>query len=604
MKGLDIIIMAVYNATPHHTTPHHLICVANLIKKFCDSKLLLSLAFAVCFLLLYVRIFIGADVVDSPYHVTSAMQVLQGKMPLMQIWDGHTGFFLMLPFIALYKKLVPNLYGLELYFRFVSLTIAIIISLFNIHLLRKKYNNSNVYLYFLPFIFIAPVLRLQYNTFTVLLILTSANIIYTSDQNKPEIMRYFFAGIVSGLMCLNYPTCAVIAIFLSLYIAFSNGFRKSMIFSAGVILVAAVFFAWIFSHGSVGEFKAAISSSINERGIESRGTMFHFFISSLARPAIDFLTTQGLLLIMYFANMYLYMTANGNEELRRHKYMLLSYTIIVLVSACLCSRRGNMMYYVFILLAALIPIVSGFKSKDGTKHRLFYYVLALWVIIYWQTSFNGNFFIGFGTGISLAAFTICLILYEYCRRENKRGLNLKYYVLVVLSSLIFYGMLASYGNVYGEVGGIFGPGGFHTKKLWKNESVSSGMYKYLLTSHEKKIFLEDMQDFIKENIYPEDKLCVVTLEPAVYAVTEAEIFSPRTFDVMYFWAGFRSSKPLLDYFEYYKEYPSVLFGDDRANNDFYGNPEYEINSFIDEHYYLAASKKTGDITMWIWRLKK
>ena len=113
-----------------------------------------------------------------------------------------------------------------------------------------------------------------------------------------------------------------------------------------------------------------------------------------------------------------------------------------------------------------------------------------------------------------------------------------------------------------------------------------------------------MQDFVRANISDDDKLCVITLEPSIYSFSDAEIYAPWTFDVQYYWAGFRSSKPLLDYFDFYHQYPTVLAAHNRVNRDFYDNPEYEIHNFIREHYELSASKIIAGITVYIWRLKK
>ena len=158
----------------------------NFLAALIESRIFMFLFVCSAFILLYVRTFIGLDIVDSPYHLTSMLQVLQGKMPLMQIWDGHTGFFLMSPFIALYKKFVPDLEGLTIYYRLLSLTLAIIISLFNIHLVSKRIRGEHAYLFFIPFIFTAPIMSLQYNTLTALLILTSVNLIYAETS-------YFYA---------------------------------------------------------------------------------------------------------------------------------------------------------------------------------------------------------------------------------------------------------------------------------------------------------------------------------------------------------------------------------------------------------------------------
>ena len=62
----------------------------------------------------------GIDLEDEAYWVATYVQLWQGGAPLMSIWDGHTGFFLMMPFFFLYHAVVPPLDGIVLFSRVVS----------------------------------------------------------------------------------------------------------------------------------------------------------------------------------------------------------------------------------------------------------------------------------------------------------------------------------------------------------------------------------------------------------------------------------------------------------------------------------------------------
>ena len=54
--------------------------------------------FAILYIMFVARIQFGIDLEDEAYQVSSYYQIWQGKIPLMSIWDGHTGYFLLAPF--------------------------------------------------------------------------------------------------------------------------------------------------------------------------------------------------------------------------------------------------------------------------------------------------------------------------------------------------------------------------------------------------------------------------------------------------------------------------------------------------------------------------
>ena len=97
---------------------------------------------------------------------------------------------------------------------------------------------------------------------------------------------------------------------------------------------------------------------------------------------------------------------------------------------------------------------------------------------------------------------------------------------------------------------------------------------------------------------------MVTLEPSVYLMSDAEMDTPWTFDAQYLFKGFYDADPLLDYFQQYKELPDVLIGTGRTNEDLLTNPKYEIAGFISEYYILADAEHVADTDLWAWRLKE
>ena len=113
--------------------------------------------------------------------------------------------------------------------------------------------------------------------------------------------------------------------------------------------------------------------------------------------------------------------------------------------------------------------------------------------------------------------------------------------------------------------------------------------------------MEKTERMLKEQISTEDSICAVTRMPMVYLMANAEVCTPSTWDAQYLSRGYTSAAPLLDYFEAMQEIPDVLIAMDMDIADFYENPKYEINEFIDEYYQMYYMEKIEGVTFYLWR---
>lgn len=569
------------------------------------NKILLFVFYFCCIVGLYVRNCFGIDIEDEPYHVASVFHVLQGGIPLMSIWDGHTGFFLMAPFGILYKWLVPALDGVVLYFREIGLTISLIISAFNIRLIGKKYNDKNAWMLLLPVCLLSPTLKLSYNSASSLLLCTVCCLLYTEDSAKNYKLRYFVTGILAGLACLNYPTFSLIAIFLAIYIFFRSrdSFRltKTIFYALGVAVVGALFFAWIFSQGSILEFLAAINAVLHAPHTAFRGPINLYFLyrTFVVGGGKFFARSYSLIIIAYFVSLWI--INRSAKEPKRELYTVCAFAVFCVAS--ILPNRTGYGYAIFGIALGFAAMMFTVDKSFICKHGIFYAVIVQFVLIYSFTSDNKNVMLGVSACSRIIAFTIVLTLYEraieYIRHEPDHSRHIThtkvYALLMILLSLV--GMAHSYGSISGD-SSIF--------RL--NTRVSAGVFSGQWTTEEKADYLDCMETFVDEtvNTIPKietRKFAVVTLEPMAYLMTNARIYTPWTFDSEYLFKGFYSAKPIMDYYKQYGEYPQILFATNKHNQDFYENSKYEVNNLIHEKYHLIESRELNeDVTAWVWVL--
>lgn len=556
--------------------------------------------YGICILLLLFREFFGIDIEDEVYHVSSIFQVLQGKIPLMSIWDGHTGFFLLSVFGALYKIIVPNLDGVVLYFRIIGLLIALLSTFLLCKILNKKYNDKNLFVYIIPMILISPILKISYNSASTILLCIICALLYTSINKTKEILRYLIIGVLSGIMCLNYPTFSIIAIFLAGYILWKNKkfkLERFLSYAGGVAIVGISFFIWIFANGSLNEFFTAIQAVTHAPHTEYRGPLnADFFYRTYIVSIIKFFVRKKYIVVLITYIISLFVLSRKVSDKNKEKTFFIAYAIYCLISTI--ANASGYGYFIFGISIGFLILMTFLnkKIKYLKKYAIFFIIELLYILIYSLTSDNKNVLLGVSATSTFIAMTICIMLYEYiCILKEKTGEENKWHYILVIFALIISGLTYTFINVYGD-------SSFIKNKL--NSQVSTGVHKWQFTTNERKEYLEGLEEFVDKNIKEDEKVCVATLEPMVYIMTPAEIYTPWTFDAQYLFKGFFSAKPLLDYFEKYNQLPDYIFATDYHNKDFYMNEKYEINTLIKEKYELKDSQNIGETNAWIWKLKE
>lgn len=575
-----------------------------------DRSASLSIPMLVLYLLLiaclYIRNCFGIDLEDEPYHVASVFQVLQGGVPLMSIWDGHTGFFILAPFAAIYKALVPSLNGVVLYFRQVGLTIIILNELFIAYLFYKKYDDKRAFLFIIPACFISQSRLINYNSASAMLLVSVWALLFTADDAKAQGPRHLLAGILMGFVCLNYPTDALIAILVGVYLLVSairthndrHELARLAFYALGVVLVGGAFFAWIFSRGSVGEFQAAVHAVLNAPHTAYRGPISASFIfqTFVVNGGLYFLRGYiGVLFLYAWACVLIRRFAPDSKKTELYVISFLAYCLLSLL-----PNRTGIGYGIFGLTLGTIVVMFCSDREFIKKNYTLYLIALVFLLIYCLTSDTKRVMVGISASAQLLANAIVITIYLYERSaDGAADGRRRHYVNVLLVGLSIVGILSQFGYVYGD-GDIY----------QLRARVAGGVFEGQFTTADKKSYIDDMESFVDGSIQEipdvtSKKLTVMTLEPMVYLMSDANIYAPQTFDAQYLFKGFFAAGPMTDYFDQYQAKPDIIFATDAHNPDFATNDAYEIKQFIGENYELTSEGKlAGSVDAWVWQLKE
>lgn len=553
------------------------------------------LFYSVAFVLFVLRSFYSVELTDEIHGIASVYNIYQGKAPFMTSWDYHTGWCLLVPLFWIYQRFVPDLEGIVLYFRLLYIAF-IVVYMAVIHLLlKKKWKDQRLWYVPLPAFFYvsASLFTINYNSFVVYNFILAAVLLYTSVPDKKENLRYLMLGIILGVCCITYPTVAVFAVFLTGAVIAANrkGVWKSKVcwYVLGGLATASVFLIWVFSKGSSDLFLAAVRGMFSSPHERSKGTInlaflhdvFYIPLKSYFRRMFSFVILgYGMLLFIFWR-----LCIKGFISRKFSECMAFGTFILFLCSNAYFHRN-------FYSYAATGVVIGGFLFVNFIKPEVFKKFLVFEVffiaysVTYAFTSDNRNILLA----ISAAGPVLYFILSIYVgigMKEYSRKPGMVLSVLLTLSSL-----LHMYCCIYRDQ---------PVREL--TARVEHGIYRGLYTTPERKRLVEELERELEENIRQDETVCAVTRAPAVYVMSKAKICAPQTWDAQFLARGYTSAEPLLSYFEAIGEIPDVLAATTWDISDFYENPRYEINAFIEEYYELYDTDVIEDVQIWLWRKK-
>ena len=531
----------------------------------------------------------SVELTDEVHGIASVYNAYLGKVPLMTSWDYHIGYCLLVPLIQIWQFIKPSLEGIVVFFRLTYLLFTISCTQIVIVLMHNRFHiDSRIYIFLCcPFIVSASVFQINYNSFTVYVLMIVTVMIISSKEDSSESFRYFVIGILMGLECVMYPTLVVLAVLMTVYIAIKSkrDYRKkrNVSYICGGILIATLFLFYIFSQGSVSLFFKSIKGIITSPHEMSKGSInFSYIRQVFYYPLKVYFQRPFTIIIVAYIIFELFITKEKEKNLYLWKYC--GVIIFLVLNTYFNYRTSNDGYMILgIWLAMLILVLGTDIHKYLKKYSIILWMVPAFIITYCFTSDNGSVIAAFSACGPLVCGFFCLVccLDEKCKKK---------YCIITFFIIAASGLARIYTSVYRDAA---------INQLV--EQVDSGIYKGLYTTESRKNLVKRMENVLTENIQTEDSVCTVTRAPAVYLMSKAHICAPQTWDAQFLYRGYTSAAPLLDYFSAINEYPDILVATDMDVPDFYNNPKYEINAFIAEYYDLYYTEKIEGGNIYLWR---
>lgn len=553
------------------------------------------LFYSISFALFVFRSFYSVELTDEIHGIASIYNIYQGKAPFMTSWDYHTGWCLLVPLFWIYQKFVPDLEGIVLYFRLLYIIfVACHMVIINL-LLKKKWKDQRVWYAILPAFFYvsASLFTINYNSFVVYNFILAAVLLYTSVPDKKENPRYFIMGIILGTCCITYPTIAVFALFLAggVFIVNRNGVWKGKVcwYILGGLVTVVVFLIWVFSKGSAELFLAALRGMFSSPHEQSKGNINLTFLYDVFYIPLKHYFRRMFSLVILGYGMLLFtfwrLCLKGVTSREFFEHMAFG-TFIVFLCGNTYLHRGFYSYVVTGMAIGGFLFVLFIKPELLKKYLIFEVFFIAYIITYAFTSDNRNILMAISVAGPILYFILSIIA-GIDMREKKRTAGMVLSVLLTLSSLF-----NMYCYIYRD---------HPVSEL--TARVEHGIYRGLYTTPERKRLVEELERELEENICQDETVCAVTRAPAIYMMSKAKICAPQTWDAQFLARGYTSAEPLLSYFRAIGEMPDVLVATTWDISDFYENPKYEINAFIDEYYDLYDINMIEDVQIWLWRKK-
>lgn len=564
----------------------------------------LALIFAgTCWGAVLLRTMFGIDLEDEAYWVATYVQLWQGGVPLMSIWDGHTGFFLMMPFFALYHAVVPSLDGIVLFSRIVSVLLFTGMALALAWVVHrgmqcqgKQVPVSWLILAMMPVVcWSNNILHINYNTGAAWM-LTLLCAWYHFDFRDT---RGFFliAGILAGMACIFYPTMLILVVLLGAAAALRNWRHSDMrgdmrawpYYFLGNLLVGGLFLLWIFTQGSLQEFTVAMQHVLHGPHEAYRGPLnAHFFYQTYIASIGHFFVRKSYLalLLLYLAGLY-YCTRRMTAENSR---IWLPRLFVAYVCLSAWINRNGYGYAILSFLLAYFLWMYVIGERPWRKNWIFYIVGCLFIGMYSLTSDNKNVLLGLSASTVIFAAGVSISLFHYWQEHSGRWKQ----VLMILLMSAFAGLAHLYLFVYGDVS---------IPKCLQGGHMTQGVYQGIYTSQQRQEYLMGMEQIVAEEVQPGDRVSVITLEPSIYLMSEGQIFAPWTFDAQYLFKGFYSDKPMTDYYRAYHALPDVIFATNRMekSRDILSNNAFTIHDLLDTHYVLVRKAVIAGKEIYVWK---
>lgn len=533
--------------------------------------------------LMFNRALYGTEKTDEAYYYADALAVLQGNLPYAYNNSSPAGMtLLMIIPMALYRLIHPDMAGIFLYMRICYLVFKYL-ALTAIYIMLKKTLGRRKLLWLIAILI--PYLggihqSFSYNSVGKYMILLSGIIIAVSLSHAPKcgrktLMMMFVAGFFSAIGVFAHPLQASgVAVLTLLLFCFKRGSLTDRVkavlayASGGISEILIVLVPVSLQAGA-----AATYSGIHDLIFRTDSMGGRVLISDRLNEIVSNYGHSWKIMTIVFAGtllaLFLYRISVKSRWNFRDQ-LLLSSGISVLASAALFLKSdfssligGPLLWLAAILLIVRKENVVAFV----TLPCIAFFAAELMVVKGGSVTMRAGY---------LYPVLFCWLLTAFQSR-NKAVIALSALISLTITSCL---IRSDYDYVYRD-----------SPIAELTYRVPDGVYKGIYTTKDNAHDLMELEEYIKKNTDPSEKIQFRDNTPAAYLMhTRGTISDVRTWDCMQYTykVMFNMNNPQ-NLYRYYKRTGSIPdkiiyvdFGRDRQLS--IEDPDWKYNKFVNSYY--------------------
>lgn len=519
----------------------------------------------------------GVDVTDHSYWFSESYLILQGNMPLVDLWNPTIiSHLVVFPFVALFTLFTNGTEGIMSFMFQVAVLIRFLlcISLFN--LLKKNFSELNSFLFSSILFFVAIGRRgINYDSLSFYLLVYISILLFTAYRetalNKQK-LYYSLSGILMAICVLSHISTLIVCFYFFLLINLLNKNNKQKLMIVNRYTIFGTMFAILvlFSLFFLSDFHLLDNLEIVLKqsyfNIERKSFFFNvlvillFFSFSLItvyalniinkivylKNKLDIFSLVSLANIVWVTIMFKLLTYKNYPFLTDYFLFYLFFITCLLLFHRIKVEKNRFIILFIIFPSILHCLALLYLSYSSIIYRTYLFAssgLLLFLII--EDNFN------------------FIIL--------KRFFNTK---VLLWCCLMITAFITQYYNIYRDdyIGDL-------------NYIIDNGIYKNMITSKEKGETLESIESILKSEIDNDDSLMILDQFPGGYLMSEAEPFTMSS------WFRCESNcNELLTYIDYKNTLPTKILTITSENTTILlNNKDTRILNLINEEYKLQYS---------------
>lgn len=560
------------------------------------NKILMLLFIIVTISFVVYRITIHADIYDEIINLSVSYRIAMGDIPFYHCWEAfQSGDVFMAPFIWIYMKIFRTTSGLILYSRIIYLLALLVVAFTCYQILKKHLINELAFLlsYIVLFFELYSLFYLWYDTVSIVFLLLGDNFLLYALESENKLNRslaYCLAGFLHCCMVFAYPSFMFLAILIAIILFFLNirWCEETISHSLFVVLLYAmgaflfVFFFLLFLSLSVGLFNVYETLCI----ILSTRSANSLSILGIFRDIIvAYISTNQLLIPITVILMVLYFSA-----LKKGKYtpFFLIGMIVLPVFNQVFIEKGplmglaNYLSYIMLWCPFLYYLINHKNCFDRYFFNIFFLPSILSGILISLTTVYAD--IG-----PVKAWQACLpgalaSLYYMIKIFSNIEFKCSNVSKLLLCIVIIELLVNSYSYIYLNQPYIRYDNVRVKDGLYWGIKINNGMESWLKIESLVKSYGKECDTVLAGGrlrpIY-----MISGLKPCVWSV-EAPSYELE---------GNMQWDKAIEYFEYFGEYPDIIFVEpyEIINND--------IGEILEDKYTLITSSIIGEFNIVVYK---